>query len=27
LVRSADPERALRRWRDPEFRAEVVPAR
>jgi cytoplasmic iron level regulating protein YaaA (DUF328/UPF0246 family) len=26
LVRSADPERALRRWRDPQFRAEVVPA-
>lgn len=26
LLRSADPERALRRWRDPEFRAEVVRA-
>jgi cytoplasmic iron level regulating protein YaaA (DUF328/UPF0246 family) len=24
LLRSADPERALRRWRDPDFRAEVV---
>ena len=23
LLRSADPERALRRWRDPEFRVEV----
>lgn len=24
LLRSADPERALRRWRDPDFRVEVV---
>jgi cytoplasmic iron level regulating protein YaaA (DUF328/UPF0246 family) len=23
LMRSTDPERALRRWRDPEFRVEV----
>lgn len=26
LLRSADPERALRRWRDPHFRVEVVPS-
>jgi cytoplasmic iron level regulating protein YaaA (DUF328/UPF0246 family) len=25
LLRSTNPEAALRRWRDPEFRAEVVP--
>ena len=27
LLRSANPDAALRRWRDPEFRAEILPAR